>query len=98
MLDKEYQSLTIRIAGRPYSLKIEEADVPLIRKIVDEVNEKINLFETTYTRRDRQDHLAMAIMSYAVDLHKTLQKQPNSADQSEQLSQIDAMLDEALTS
>ena len=66
---------------------------------MDEVNEKVNTFQKTYSRKVKQDCLSMALLTYAVDLHKT---QPVTAsdnqaeslnDLSEKLDQLDELLD-----
>ena len=93
-------NITVLIAGRPYPLKIKEGDEPIIRRIVKEVNDKITLFQNTYPRKDRQDHLTMVLLTYAVDAHKaqavtapTPMLEPQLSDQ---LYQIDAFLSDAL--
>ena len=71
--------ITVLIASRPYPLKIKAGDEAIIRRIVSEVNDKISLFQNTYSAKDRQDWLAMAILTYAVDLHKA-QSKPSLTD------------------
>lgn len=79
-------------------MKIKANDEPVIRRIVKEVNEKVNKFQLTYPNREKQDCLAMALLAYAVDLHKAATA-PTASNQgfSEQLSRIQALLDGALT-
>ena len=93
-------NITVLIAGRPYPLKIKEGDEPIIRRIVKEVNDKITLFQNTYPRKDRQDHLTMVLLTYAVDAHKAQAASaptPTLEPQlSNQLYQIDAFLSDAL--
>ena len=95
-------NITVLIGGRPYPLKIKEGDEPIIRRIVKEVNDKITLFQNTYPRKDRQDHLSMALLTYAVDAHKAqVPSAPTPTpiidmQLSNQLSQIDALLTNAL--
>ena len=93
-------NITVLIAGRPYPLKIKEGDEAIIRRIVKEVNDKITLFQNTYPRKERQDHIAMVLLMYAVDAHKaqtvtspTATIEPQLSDQ---LTQIDALLTNAL--
>ena len=92
-------NITVVIAERSYPLKVKEEDVNKIRGIVDEVNEKVNTFQKTYSRKDKQDCLSMALLTYAVDLHKT---QPVTApntqedtlnDLNEKVDQLDELLD-----
>ena len=88
--------ITVLIAGRPYPLKIDVADEPAIRKIVKEVNEKINRFQLTYTNKDKQDCLSMALLTYAVDLHKAKKSGGNDPALSGKLFQLEALLDQML--
>ena len=78
MSDKTTQ-ITVLIASRPYPLKIKVGDEAVIRRIVSEVNDTITLFQNTYSAKDRQDCVAMALLTYAVDLHKT-QSEPSLND------------------
>lgn len=92
------KQLTFIIAGRPYPLKIKANDEPVIRKIIKEVNEKINRFQLTYPNRDKHDCLSMAVLAYAVDLYKANSRgrtTQNSSDPqlSEKLSKLDELLD-----
>ncbi len=97
MEDQESKQLTVTIAGRPYPLKIKAADEPSIRRIVKEVNEKVNKFQLAYPNRDKQDCLAMALLAFAIDLNKTSTQSPAfSPEISEQLSLISTLLDDAL--
>jgi cell division protein ZapA (FtsZ GTPase activity inhibitor) len=98
-------NITVIIAGRPYPLRVKEGDEPIIRRIVKEVNDKIALYQTSYPRKDRQDWLTMALLTFAVDLHKTQQvaavatDSTNTTDPSlaDRLSLIDAVLANALS-
>ncbi|MCR9289390.1 MAG: cell division protein ZapA [Bacteroidetes bacterium] len=89
----ETKQITVTIAGRPYPLKISARDESAIRKLVKEVNEKINRFQLNYAKRDKQDSLAMAILTYAVDLQVAKQKNTTQdQDLSDKLSQLDELL------
>lgn len=92
--DQETKHITVVIAGRPYPLKIKGEDEPAIRKIVKEVNEKINQFQLTYTRKDKQDCLSMALLTYAVDLFKAQQNAARDTVISARLAQLETMLDQ----
>lgn len=78
-------------------MKIKANDEPVIRQIVKEVNEKVNKFQLTYSNREKQDCLAMALLAYAVDLHKaTSQVSASSPDLSDKLTRIESLLDEVM--
>lgn len=100
MDDKEMSNITVLIAGRPYPLKIKVGDEQTIRKIVKEVNDKVNQFQLAYAKKDKQDCLSMALLTYAVDLHKI---QTNNTDTpvsenglSDKIHQLDELLDRLL--
>ena len=95
--EKEMKHITVLIAGRPYPLKINASDEPAIRKIVKEVNEKLNRFQLTYTNKDKQDCLSMTLLTYAVELHKAKQSQNDDSSLNGKLSQLKALLDSVLS-
>lgn len=98
MAEQVTKQITVLIAGRPYPLKVKANDETTIRKIVKDVNEQVNRFQLSYTNKDKQDCLALAVLTYAVDLHKIRQSLSTTQDPqiAEQLSQLDALLDEVL--
>lgn len=99
MEEQDSKQLTVTIAGRPYPLKIKASDEPMVRQIVKEVNEKVNKFQLTYANREKQDCLAMALLAYAVDLHKATNQTATASsppDVSDRLSRIESLLDEAM--
>ena len=102
MDDKTLVSTTVMIAGRSYPLKIQPSDEPTIKKIVKEVNEKVNSFSTAYTKKDKQDCLAMVLLTYAVDLHKSKKEttvvEDTSADSdlANNIHQLESLLDTLL--
>ncbi|KAA3629008.1 MAG: cell division protein ZapA [Bacteroidetes bacterium] len=95
---QEVKNITVVIAGRPYPLKVQERDEPSIRKIVNEINEKVNDFQLTYTNKDKQDCLAMAALTYAVDNYKTRLSNVALEDDVlvQRLENIDILLDQLL--
>lgn len=94
MAEQDSKQITVLIAGRPYPLKIKASDEAAIRKIVKEINEKVHRFQLTYSNRDKQDCLAMALLAYAVDLHKANQATAQQHRLSEKLKRLDGLLDQ----
>jgi cell division protein ZapA len=95
---QDVKNITVVIAGRPYPLKVQERDEPSIRKIVNEINEKVNDFQLTYTNKDKQDCLAMAALTYAVDNFKTRLSNVALEDDVlvQKLESIDTLLEQLL--
>ena len=93
--------ITVVIAGRPYSLKVQPEDEPVILRLTKELNDKVRQFQAVYKNKGKQDFLAMTLLTYAVDLHKSRTK--NAADSSipinhltDSLQEIDNLLDDLL--
>lgn len=97
-MEEVSKTITVVIAGRPYPLRVKEEDEEAIRKIVKEVNDKVNHFQLTYTDRDKQDHLAMVTLTFAVELYKTRQNQRADRDQTlaTKLGDLHTLLDRLL--
>lgn len=96
-MDNGSLNITVLIAGRPYPLKIKASDEQIIQKLVKGINDKINTFQNTYPQKDKQDCLAMAILTYAVELQKAKQTGLNSSVD-EKLDSLSSLLDVALSS
>ncbi len=100
MEEKDMTNITVLIAGRPYPLKVKVGDEDAIRRIVKDVNEKVNRFQLTYTKKDKQDCLSMALLTYAVDLHKSKTGENSSPSFdpviSEKINQLDELLNHLL--
>ena len=69
-MEEQLKSMQVMIAGRTYPLKVKEQDMESIKQVVEEINDKIKDFQLTYINKDKQDCLAMALLTYAVELHK----------------------------
>lgn len=98
MVENVDKQITIMIAGRPYPLKISATDEEAIRGVVKAINERVNQFQLNYTNKDKQDCLALALLSYAIDLQKVRRSLSDSNDPeiSDRLSLITSLLDRML--
>ena len=63
------KTLQVMIEGRNYSLQVSEQDAPSMQKIVDEVNETLKSLHISFPNKDRQDCMAMALLTVAVKLY-----------------------------
>ena len=91
---QETKNITVVIASRPYPLKVKDEDEAAIRKIIKEINDKVNRFQLTYTNKDKQDCLAMAVLTYAVDLYKSQQHTVEDGVLTSKLAKVGKLLDE----
>jgi len=89
------KSLQVMIEGRQYSLQVHEADADSMNRIVEEVNETLKSLHITYPNKDRQDCMAMALLTFAVKLYEA-RVESISNDVQEKLEQMDHIMDGAL--
>lgn len=88
---KDAINMTVVIGGRSYPLKVHASDEQTIRDIEQELNSKIEKFQNTYRNKDKQDCIAMTLLTLAVDLHKHKQIIQNKSLDN-QLSELDKLL------
>lgn len=80
------------IEGRNYSLQVNEEDADSMQKIVDEVNETLKSLHISFPHKDRQDCMAMALLTVAVKLYES-RVDSISPDIQDKLEQMDRVLD-----
>ncbi len=59
------------IAGRTIPLKVSEEEEVYVRKAIEDINTRIRQYQSEYAQKDIQDCILMALLTYAVDHHKT---------------------------
>ena len=89
------KSITVSIAGRQYPVRVSSDEEGLVRDVVTDINAKIKDFQLRYSGKDRQDCMAMIMMTYAVELEK-LQKQNRADSSSDLVNQITSKINAAL--
>lgn len=88
--------VNVTLAGRPYPLQVKASEEALIRKLVYDINEKVNSFQQTYPGKDKQDCLALVALVYAVENQKA--QQQSAANLHPELDRIDTLLTRLLSS
>ena len=88
--------MQVVIAGRTYPLRVKSGDEDSIQQVVDSLNEKVRDFQLTYINKDVQDCLAMALLTYAVELQKQTQKEETSDDLVKKVDQLETLIDDIL--
>ncbi|NND06280.1 MAG: cell division protein ZapA [Saprospiraceae bacterium] len=95
-MEEETKSMTVNIAGRSYPLRVKEDDKVSIQQVVDDINEKVKDFQLTYINKDKQDCLAMALLTYAVDYNKIKQDNDVSEKVNQKVDHLESMIDEII--
>jgi cell division protein ZapA (FtsZ GTPase activity inhibitor) len=90
---QELTQITVLIAGKPYPLKVSEADEMVVLKLVNEINEKVTTFQIQYPNKDKQDCLAMTLLSTVVDQFKAKQLPSPDEKMSKRLRSIEDLID-----
>lgn len=89
------KSLQVMIEGRQYSLQVHETDADAMNRIVDEINDTLKSLHISYPNKDRQDCMAMALLTFAVKLYES-RVESISSDVQDRLEKIDHIMDGAL--
>ncbi len=92
--------ITVLIAGRPYPLKIHAKEEPVVRRLVKALNDRIIQFQQTY-KKDKQDLLAMTLLTYAMDLHKAQSNKTSNipiTQLTNSIQEVDELLESILDS
>lgn len=96
MGEQDNFQITVLIGGRPYPLKIMSSNESVIRRVVRDINDKVNKYQLDYPNRDKQDCLAMTALAIALDFDLAKQDGARDPQLSEQLVQLDELLDRLL--
>lgn len=89
------KTLQVMIEGRNYPLQVNEEDAASMLKIVEEVNDSLKSLHVAYPQKDRQDCMAMALLTYAVKLYES-RSESLPPDVQEKLDVMDQLLDEVI--
>jgi cell division protein ZapA len=94
---EDTKNINVLIAGRSYPVRVVPEEEFELRGIVAEVNDKIKEFQMTYTNRDKQDCLAMALLTYAVDAKNKASHSPQKEVEAlEKAKEIELFIDKVL--
>jgi cell division protein ZapA len=64
------KSIEVMIAGRSFPLKVTEDEEAIIMEVAEDINEKVRNLQNTYLKKDKQDCLSMALLTYALETAK----------------------------
>jgi cell division protein ZapA len=68
-------SLNVHLAGRMYALTVQASQQELVRTIARELNERVGQLQLQEGYKDKQDCIAIAAMSWALDFAITQQSE-----------------------
>jgi len=71
--------ININIAGRTYRLKVDNEEEEHVRAAANAINKKVDDFSGSYAFKDKQDLLAMTVISFVSELMKLKSETKDSA-------------------
>jgi cell division protein ZapA len=63
-------TVNLNIAGRNYPLKVNKEDVAKLNEAERMINAKLDLYEKSFSVKDKQDLLAMCIINFATEINR----------------------------
>lgn len=85
------------IGDRSYRIKIDPKDEEVVRKTIKTINDKIIEFKMQFAGKDMQDYVAMVLVWYATEQHSAVAAGVEKDNLTDQLKQIEKLLDNHLT-
>lgn len=92
-MDSVKNKLDVQILDRMYPLEVEESNREAFEATVNELNQRLNLFRSKYSNKDKQDSLAIVALQLATELTE-LKIKLNNVEQAESiLDRLNGALD-----
>ncbi len=86
-------NINVSIAGRPYSLTINQSDEEEVREAAKRVNQAIKDYSNAFEYKDHQDLFAMMSLQFAANsIHLEYEKTFRDEEMLKKLSEIDDLL------
>jgi len=93
IMDSVKNKLDVQILDRTYPLEVEESNRKAFEATVNELNQRLNLFRSKYSNKDKQDSLAIVALQLATELTE-LKIKLNNVEQAESiLDRLNGALD-----
>lgn len=93
-------NIHVTICDRPYRLKVKPEEEEIVRKAARIIDEKIKDLQMQHAGNDKQDYLAMTVLTMMVEQLGAEQKQPEpiiaETDFSAELEQLNQQISKAL--
>jgi cell division protein ZapA len=91
-------TITVKIAERPYRLKVTREEEEAVRRAADFINEKTKEYADQYAFNDRQDLLAMTAMHFALQSLSSDRSYTTTVEEiDEKVKKIDEILSEHIS-
>ena len=89
----ELIAISAFIGDRSYRVKIRPEDEEVVRRTIKTINDKIIEFKTQFAGKDMQDYISMVLLWYATEEQATSTAGIREDNLSDQLNNIEKLLD-----
>ena len=89
-------TITINIADRPYRLKIQRDEEPMIRRAVKEIDLRLKEYSAQFAFQDKQDLLAMLLLHFSATAIRKQQEPQAGDDVADRLKKLEEILTQHL--
>ena len=95
-MDSVKNKIDVQILDRLYPLEVEESNRKAFEDTVNGLNQRLNLFRSRYSNKDKQDSLAMVALQLAVELSEFQQEFEVVAEAENLLNKLNDALDQVV--
>jgi len=88
--------MDIQILDRIYPIEVSPDNRAALELVVSDLNQKLNLFKSKYSNKDKQDSLAMVALQLAVELSEFQQEFEVVAEAENLLNKLNDALDQVV--
>jgi cell division protein ZapA (FtsZ GTPase activity inhibitor) len=88
--------MDIQILDRTYPIEVSPDNRAALELVVSDLNQKLNLFKSKYSNKDKQDSLAMVALQLAVELSEFQQEFEAVAEAEHLLNKLNDALDQVV--
>ena len=92
-MDSVKNKIDVQILDRLYPLEVEESNRMAFEETVNGLNQRLNLFRSRYSNKDKQDSLAIVALQLAAELSELKIKLENAEQAESILDRLNGALD-----
>ncbi|NDF97795.1 MAG: cell division protein ZapA [Chitinophagia bacterium] len=90
-MSEELIPIAAEVGDRTYRIKVEPKNEELVRRTLQQINQKLLEFKTNYAGKDMQDYLAMTMLWYATQ--PAAAPSPENGELDQELQLLERLLD-----
>ena len=92
-MDSVKNKIDVQILDRLYPIEVEQESLVAFEETVNELNQRLNLFRSKYSNKDKQDSLAIVALQLAAEVSELKIKLQNAEEAESILDRLNGALD-----